>query len=236
MRWPAAATAVAAVALAVTGCAQTQLGAAALYSSQQHAAGAFTNQRISAARLTAEVSNLNAGYQRYKRKGVQIPYAQAVMPQKVLTWMLTFATADQVAVRLHLHVTPAQAQAQLGSEILRARQSGDTLVEVAVLNGLPPDMAGSDDLGRWLAIQQKLAARLANGVAPTTAAQQQALALKLNHTQCLAAKSMTISVNPQYGAFDYRSLTVVPKSNSLSAGQVASKVQVSPSPELTPQC
>src|SRR5262249_42798072 len=53
VRWPAAAAVAAAGALTIAGCGQTQLGAAALYS----------NQRISTAKLTAEVANLNTYYQ-----------------------------------------------------------------------------------------------------------------------------------------------------------------------------
>ena len=110
------------------------------------------------------------------------------MPRQVLTWMLRFATTEQVAKRTGITVTPAQAQKQLSDEKARARQAGDTLAEAAVINGLPPDLL--PELGRWIAIQLKLQDRLDNGVAPTTAAAQQALQLKVNHVQCLAAKSL----------------------------------------------
>ena len=222
LRRAAAVAAVAAGALTLAGCGQTQLGAAALYS----------NQRISSTKLADEIANLNAAYQADKSK-LQIAYKPAAMPRQVLTWLLRFATTEQVARRTGISVTPHQAQLQLDAEKARAAQSGDTLSEAAVLNGLPPDMVS--ELGRWIEIQLKLQARLDNGVAPTTAAQQQALSLKVNHVQCLAAKSMNIKVNPQYGAFDYRQFIVVPAPSTLAAAP-AGKPLTSPAPQLTPKC
>lgn len=221
LRWTAAAAAAAAGALAVAGCGQTQLGAAALYS----------NHRISSSALGDEVANLNAGYQADKGK-LQIQYTQADMPRQVLTWMMRFATTEQVARRTGIFVTPAQAQKQLNDEKARASQSGDTLQEAAVVNGLPPDMLPG--LGRWIAIQIKLQDRLDNGVPPSTTAAQQALAVKINHVQCLAAKSMHIKINPQYGAYDYRQFIVVPATNTLAAAP--GKKPSGQAPQLTPTC
>src|SRR6266566_8168524 len=204
LRWTAAVAVAAAGTLTLAGCGQTQFGAAALYG----------NQRISTAKLTAEVANLNAAYQAAKAK-VKPRYKTADMPRQVLDWMLRFATAEQVAKRLEITVTLAQAQAKAQAETARARQAGDTLSEAAVLNGLPPDLL--PELGRWIAIQVKLQDRLDNGVPPRTNAAQQALAIKVNHVQCLAAKSLHIKVNPQYGAYDYRQFIVVPATNMLAA-------------------
>jgi len=223
LRWAAAAAVAAAGTLALAGCGQTLLGAAALYS----------NQRISNSKLTAEVSNLNAAYQADKSK-VQIQYTQADMPRQVLSWLLRFATSEQLAKRLGITVTPAQAQAQAQAEKARARQSGDTLSEAAVLNGLPPDLL--PELGRWIAIQLKLQERLDNGVPPKTNAAQQALLAKINHVQCLAAKSLHIKVNPQYGAYDYRQFAVVPLPSTLSAVAPAGKTPASQAPQVMPEC
>jgi len=221
MRWPVAAAAAAGV-LAVAGCGQTQLGAAALYS----------NQRISTAKLTAEVANLNTYYQADKAK-LHPQYTPAQMPQQVLSWMLRFATTDQLALRLGIHVTPRSAQQQADAEKAKLAQSGNTLKEAAVLNGLPPDLL--PHLGRWLAIQFKLEKVLSHGVAPTTNAAQQALLAKINHVQCLAAKSMHIKVNPQYGAYDYHQFAVVPLPNKLSTVPGA-RPKASPAPQLRPNC
>ena len=221
LRWTAAAAATAAAALAVAGCGQTQLGAAALYG----------NHRISSSTLADEVANLNAGYQAGKGK-LQIQYTQADMPRQVLTWMLRFATTEQVATRVGITVTPAQAQKQLNDEKARASQAGDTLEQAAVVNGLPPDLL--PELGRWIAIQLKLQDRYDNGVPPSTAAEQQALALKINHVQCVAAKSMNIKVNPQYGAYDYRQFAVVPATSTLAVAP--DKKPSGQAPQLTPKC
>ncbi len=220
-RWLAAAAAAAAGALAVTGCGQTQLGAAALYS----------NHRISSTTLASEVANLNTGFQADQRK-LQIQYTKADMPRQVLSWMLRFATANQVAKRNGITVTPAEAQRQLNDEKARAGQAGDTLEEAAVLNGLPPDLL--PQLGRWIAIQLKLQDKLDNGVAPTTAAAQRALQLKVSHVQCVAAKSLDIKVNPQYGDYDYSQFAVVPSTSKLAAAPGQSSP--SPAPQLTPKC
>ena len=223
LRWTAVAAAVAALALTVTGCGQTRLGAAALYE----------NQRISTAQLAAQVSNLSTGYQAYKSR-LQMPYRAADMPRQVLSWLLRFATAERVATRTGITVTPAQAQAQLIAEKARANQAGDTLREAAVLNGLPPDLL--PELGRWIAIQIKLQAKLDHGVQPTTTAAQQALLLRVNQVQCKAAKSLKIQVNPQYGVFDYGHLVVVPAPNKLAAAPGGRKTPASQAPQLTPRC
>jgi hypothetical protein len=220
-RWMAAAVAAAAGALALSGCGQTQLGAAALYS----------NHRISSATLASEVANLNAGFQADQHK-LQIQYTRADMPRQVLSWMLRFATANQIAKRTGLTVTPAEAQRQLNDEKARAQQAGDTLEEAAVLNGLPPDLL--PQLGRWIAIQLKLQDKLDNGVAPTTAAAQRALQLKVSHVQCVAAKSLDIKVNPQYGAYDYGQFAVVPATSKLAAAP--GQTSASPAPQLKPKC
>jgi hypothetical protein len=220
LRWTAAATAAAAGALAVSGCGQTQLGAAALYE----------NHRISTATLASEVANLNAGFQADKGK-LQIQYTQADMPRQVLTWMLRFATTERMARRTGITVTPAQAQKELNAEKATAGQSGDTLQEAAVANGLPPDLL--PELGRWIAIQIKLQDRFDRGVAPTTSAAQNRLAARVNRAQCLAAKSLNIQVNPQYGAYDYRQFAVVAVTSKLAAAPGKQKAS---NAQLTPKC
>ena len=219
LRWTAAVAAVTAGAMAVAGCG-TQLGAAALYD----------NQRISSTRLADEVANLNTAYQAARHK-IQISYTPAQMPQQVLSWMLRFVTTERVAHRLGITVTPARAQSELNAERARAAQSGDTLTEAAVLNGLPPDLV--PDLGRWIALQLKLQDKLDHGVAPKSTKAQQALVLKINLLQCQAAKNLNIKVNPQFGAYDYHQLAVVPVSSTLAAPGGAAKASASPSPQTT---
>lgn len=212
-----------AATVAVTGCGQTQLGAAALYS----------NQRISGSKLADEVANLNAAYQKYHDK-VQITYPVAEMPRQVLSWMLRFATADRMAAQRGIVVTPAQAQHELAVETANVKQAGDTLPEAAVLNGLPPDLL--PELGRWISIQVQLENQLDHGVAPKTSAGSTALSTQVNHLQCLAAKSLNIMVNPQYGVYDYGQYAVVGTPSMLSTTSPTPGGSQSPAPQTTPKC
>jgi hypothetical protein len=206
--------------LAVTGCGQTRLGAAALYS----------NQRISSAKLAAEVANLNAAYQQYKGK-VQISYTPADMPRQVLSWMLRFATADRLAAQRGIVVTPAQAEHELAVETANVKQVGDTLPEAAVLNGLPPDMLSA--LGAWISIQVKLSNQLDHGVAPKTSAESSALTAEVSTLTCVAAKSLGIKVNPQYGVYDYAQFDVVAVPSSLAKSPTSAH---SSAPQMVPKC
>lgn len=212
-----------AAAVAVTGCGQTQLGAAALYS----------NQRISSSKLAAEVANLNAAYQKYSGK-VQISYPVSAMPREVLSWMLRFATANQIAAQHGIVVTPAQAQHELAIEAANVKQAGDTLPEAAVLNGLPPDLLS--DLGTWISIQVQLENKLDHGVAPKTTAGSTALSAQVSKLQCVAAKSLDIKVNPQYGVYDYGQYAVVATPSTLSTTSPTPGGSQSPVPQTTPKC
>lgn len=219
-RWAVAGPVVLAVTASVAGCSQTKLGAVALYG----------NQRITSVKLADEVKNLTTGYQEFKGKA-QIPYKPPAMSRQVLSWLLRFATVERMAQREGIHVTPAKAQAELKAERKSAKQSGDTLKEVAVLNGLPPNQL--QELGRWFAIQVKLEAKFDNGKAPKTSAAQSRLQARLGTAQCLAAKSLHISINPQYGAYNYSQFAVVPAVSMLSA--VPGKPAAAPT-GLTPKC
>lgn len=194
-----------AVVVAVAGCSQAKLGAVALYGG---------NHRITSVQLADEVANLNTGYQEFKGKA-QIPYKPPEMSRQVLSWLLRFATVEKMGARAGITVTPAQAQAELASEAARAKQAGDTLREVAVLNGLPPDQLA--ELGRWFSIQVQLEKKFDGGTPPKTSAAQARLQARLGRAQCLAAKSLRISVNPQYGAYNYVQFNVVPSVSMLSA-------------------
>lgn len=212
-----------AATLAVTGCAHTRLGAAALYS----------NQRISSTKLAAEVANLNAAYLKYRGK-VQITYPVSAMPREVLSWMLRFATANQMAAQHSIVVTPAQAQHELALETANVRQAGDTLPEAAVLNGLPPDLL--PELGTWISIQVQLENQLDHGVPPKTTADSTALSAQVGHLQCVAAKSLNIKVNPQYGVYDYGQFAVVGTPSTLSTTSPTPGGSQSPAPQTAPKC
>jgi hypothetical protein len=219
-RWAAVAVFGLAGTLLVSGCAQRHIGTAMLYN----------NQRVSSTQLANEVANLNTSYNVYKHK-TQINYTPADMPRQVLSWILRFAAENRIAAKRGITVTSAEAENALNLESKNVKQSGDTLPEAAVLNGLPPNML--PQLGTWIQIQIELDKQLDGGKAPTSTTAQAALTVKSNHLLCVAAKNMNIHVNPQYGVYDYGTLAVVAAPSPLSAPSPA------PSPtkiQRTPKC
>lgn len=213
--------------VAVAACGPVKLGAAAIVG----------NQRITATSLAQEVSNLSNGYQADKNQ-VQLQYPVSEMPQQVLAWLVRFQVRDRLAQREGVTVTPAQVEQALGAITTQIRQSGSsaTLSQIAVANGLPPDLL--KELGRYQAIETTLLNRLDGGKLPTATATQQALAAQFNGSQCRAAKSLDIQINPQFGVLDYGTFAIVPAQTTLSRGQGSSPAP-SPSasaPQLTPPC
>jgi peptidyl-prolyl cis-trans isomerase SurA len=228
LRTPITLTAAAlAAALALTACGNVQLGAAAV----------THTSRIPTATVSAEVSNLDAAYKADKAK-VQLQFPVAQMPQQVLSWLVRFRVREQMAARNHLTITRAETQSALASASAQAKQSGVTLTDLAVANGIPPDQI--NELGRYVAIQNQLLDRLDGGTLPTASAALQTLGNQFNTYQCRAAKSMGIRVNPQFGQLDYSQVTVIPAPAKLAAAPHSASPSPSasptPSPQLTPAC
>jgi hypothetical protein len=228
MKMAAAALAAGAV---LTGCGPVRMGAAAV----------MTSQRISVSTLAAQVSNLNQGYLRYKGK-VALQYPVSQMPQQVLGWLVRFRVRDQLAVARGIKVTPAQAQSALAA--IRAQaQSGQSapgatvnLAELAVANGLPPDLLTA--LARYQAIEVVLLDRLDGGKLPTSSVAQEALGVQFAKAECLAAKQLDITINPQFGRLDYSEYSIISAPTTLSATGPSVSPAASPSaaPQLTPAC
>jgi hypothetical protein len=151
----------------------------------------------------------------------------------VLTWLLLFRIYDKIAAQQRIYVTQAQAQQQLAGLSSQASQSKVSLAEyVSAAGALPPDLV--PQLGRYFAILSALERRLNGGTAPTSATQQATVASGVSHAQCLAAKSLAVQVNPQFGVFDYHTYSVV-----LAAPKLAANPVPSPSaskPLLTAPC
>jgi hypothetical protein len=217
------AAAVVTVGLAAAACGTVKMGAAAIVG----------NQRISTASLTSEVSDLNAGYQAYKNS-VQLQYPVSEMPQVVLAWLVRFRVGERLAQREGITVTPAEEQKGLADIAKTAGVSTDKLPELAVANGLPPDLIG--ELGRYQVIQTQLLHNLDGGKLPTAAAAQQALGAKFSGLVCRAAKSLGIQINPQFGTLDYSDFAIVPATSSLSRAQGPSPSPTTSAPVLTPPC
>jgi hypothetical protein len=214
--------AVAAACVALSACGSVQMGAAAITG----------GSRISSATLTDQVANLNAAYLADKAKGVspQQPVGQAT--QQTLTWLITFRIYDKLADQQGITVTPAKEDRQFTRLSVVARQAKVSVPEyVSAAFALPPDLV--PQFGRYLVIATTLESRITGGRPPTTQAEQTTLSTTVDHYQCLASKSLRVSVNPQFGEFDYSSYTVVPAPPTLSANQSPSKAAAA---ELTPPC
>ena len=226
LRTPITLTAAATAAvLALAGCGSVRLGAAAVTSTD----------RISSATVAAQVSNLNQAYNADKAK-VQLQFPAAQKPQVVLSWLLRFKVREQMAHRYGINVTHQQVQAALDSATAQAKQSGVTLTDLAVANGVPPDQI--DELGRYIAIQNGVLARLDGGQLPTDQAALATLGNQFNTSQCRAAKSLGIQVNPQFGELDYRQILVVPAPDKLAAtpGTPSPSPTGTAAPQTTPHC
>ena len=213
--------AAAAATCALAGCGPARMGAAAITG----------GQRLTVTTLSDQVTSLENAAQ--AGRGVPLQFPKSEAPQEVLSWLLRFQIRDELAVRNHVHVTAGQSQRAL---TLLARQTGRTgpaFVQLAVANGIAPDML--PDLGRYEAIQNDMLIRLNGGTVPRTQARVQILGVQFSRRECVAAKSLDIQVNPQFGQMDYRSLAVVPAQTPLSAPHVPS-ASPSAKPQLTPAC
>jgi hypothetical protein len=212
----------------LAACGPVQMGSAAI-------AG---DHPISAATLTKEVASLRTAYQASKGSiQLQFPVSQA--PQQVLGWLMRFRISEQMLVRFNISermagrkgitVTSADSQRALAS----IAPSKVQLRQRAVANGLPPDLL--PDLGRTLAIEAAIVDKLDGGTRPTSQSGLAALSREFGTRQCLAAKSLAIRVNPQFGRMDYSQLAVIPAPLTLSAPQGGAPTP-SPAPQLTPAC
>jgi len=226
LRTPITLTAVAlAGVLMLSACGSVKLGAAAV----------SNDQRISSATVTNEVNNLNQAYQADKAK-IQLQFSASEMPQEVLSWLLRFQVREQMGQRYGITVSQTQVQDALASIAAQAKQSGVTTRDLAIANGVPPDQI--NELGRYVAIQDAVLNRLDGGKLPTANAALETLSTKFDTSQCVAAKSLGIQVNPQYGTLDYRSIGVVTTPDKLSAlpGKPSPSPTGTAAPQLTPHC
>jgi SurA N-terminal domain len=213
--------------LALTACGPVQLGAVAIVG----------GQRITSSTLATQVSELNHYYNAHKAK-VQLAYPASQTAQQVLAWMIRFQVRDQLAKREGIKVSPGDIQRAIAEITAQEAQSGQTgsLTNLAVANGLPPDLV-NPGLGRYEAIEVVLIDRL-GGSNATSSTEQQTLSNEFNHDQCVAAKSLHIKINPQYGTLDYTQLNVVAAANTLSAPEPGASPSPSATskPQLSPPC
>jgi hypothetical protein len=213
--------------LAVAGCAVTplKLGAAAVVG----------NQRISIATLDSQVTNLTQAAAKYP---AQVTLTAAQRTQATLTWLIRYQISEELARQQGITISPAQGANALSAALAQAEASaaaqGLTNVTqnlILAASGIPPDT--SAELGRYEAISNQYL-ELANGgtIPASGSAAATAATSKLSHAECLAAKALNISVNPQFGQLDYAAVQVVaaPVTVTRTAGPTASASPVATAP------
>ncbi len=213
--------------LLVAGCSPVKFGAAAITG----------DQRITISNLTTEVANLSQAVKMYPDT---IQMSPAQQTQETLSWLVRFQIGDELARQQGITVSTAQAQAALAeiytAEKANAEAQGLTNVTpelILAANGIPPNL--SAELGRYQAIQNQYVKGVNGGALPTTTAQQTLTTAKLQHAQCLAAKSLNIKINPQFGQLDYSQYEVVAAPNPVAASPGPAKATPSPSGQA-PAC
>ncbi len=88
---------------------------------------------------------------------------------------------------------------------------------------MPPDLL--PQIGRYFAILRRSRTGWTAARQPTAQAGQAALQARMTHAQCLAAKNLSINVNPQYGAYDYATFSVVPAPSKLAAARRSARAR-----------
>jgi len=214
--------AAAAATCALSACGPVRMGAAALSG----------GGRITVTTLSDQVSSLERAY-RAGKGSIQLQFPQSEAPQEVLSWLLRFQIRDELAVRNHVVVTTGESQRALSALARQTGRTGPAFIQLAVANGLAPDML--PDLGRYEAIQNDLFTRLNGGTLPRTQARIQALSPEFSRRECVAAKSLDIQVNPQFGQLDYGTYSVIAANSPLSQPTVPAPAPSS-KPQLTPHC
>ena len=212
--------------LVVTGCSPVKAGAAAIVG----------DQRITIATLDTAVTDLNQAAKKYPGN---ISLTPAQETQQVLTWLVRFQVVEQLAKQDGITVSAAQAQNALAEIYAAAKSqaqasgvSNVTLELILAANGIPPDL--SAEVGRYQAIQTQYVEQANGGKLPTTTASETASTASLDKAQCIAAKSLTISINPQFGRLDYSQLSVVPAPSTVS--RAAGPAKPASTSGLTPAC
>jgi hypothetical protein len=212
--------------LAVAGCAPVQMGAAAIVG----------NQRVSVTTLDTEAGILASAAKPYSSI---VSLTQTQITQETLQWLIRFQINEQLASSEGITVSPGSAQQALNQIYSEgkadAEQSGISNASnelILVANGIPPNM--SNEVGRYQAIENQFIEGLNGGKIPTDQTTLTNDENKLTHAQCLAAKTLNIKVNPQFGRMDFANYTVVATTDAVS--RPSGTAQTASVSGLTPAC
>jgi hypothetical protein len=214
-------------ALVATGCSPVKVGAAAIVGSQ----------RITIAKLDTDATNLD---QTAKQYPAVVQLSQVQVTQQTLTWLIRFMINDELARQNGITVSTAQAQSALDAIYKQAKESAQaqgipnaSLDLILVANGIPPNQR--EEVGRYQAIDDAFLKQANGGTTPASGSSAgNAAAAKLTKARCVAAKSLNIKVNPQFGQMNYNQIAIVaaPGSVSRPAGPAKATSQAG----LSPNC
>ena len=147
----------------------------------------------------------------------------------MLTWLILFQVYDQIAAQHRIYVTPAQCQRQLTNlnSAGRVRQGDARGVRLGGWGAAAGPGAPAGPLFRDLVRAGEPARRrqAADDICRSERAAGQG-----RQAQCIASKNLGVTVNPQYGVWDYRTYSVVAATPTLAANPVPA---ASPSPVVT---
>lgn len=195
-----------ACALGAAAAATTLLGACS--PAKMGAAATVGDQRISAGDLNTAVDQWQKAYNANPLPSNQLRLLDnGSIPRSVLYNLVVFKLADEAARRQGVHVSAGSidnAIAAVGGE--------QRVAQEAVVMGVPPQRAR--DYARFRLDIQGIAGAL--GPAPKTAADQQKIQNELSNVMATTARSLRIDVNPRYGRFDYKQLSIAADDNRLS--------------------
>jgi hypothetical protein len=215
------------VGLVVTACSPVKVGSAAIVGSE----------RITIAKLDTDATSLS---QTAKHYPAIVQLSQVQVTQQTLTWLIRFMINDELARQNGITVSTAQAQSALDAIYKQAKESAQaqgipnaSLDLILVANGIPPNQR--EEVGRYQAIDDAFLKQANGGTTPASGSSAgNAAAAKLTKARCVAAKSLNIKVNPQFGQMNYNQIAIVaaPGSVSRPAGPAKATSQAG----LSPNC
>ncbi len=202
-----AAVSVLAAGTALTACGPLKPGAAAV----------IGNDRITVAKLDSTVSRWSKELPKYpeaqeivaKAQGQQIPFDPSSPRRSALYQLIEIRAWDQVAREKHIVISPGQVDSFVASKGGRGGLDAYVLAE-----GLPTSY--DDDFARSLLIQNTMLQRY--GVTPgqPVTPQQQQQVERLRGDYAGAKRHLGVSVNPRFGTFDDKTMSLGPVCPRLS--------------------
>lgn len=203
------------VGLVLSGCSTSKFGAAAI-------AG---NDRLTLATLDTDATNLSQAAKPYSNL-FQLSATQAT--QDTITWWIRFQINEQLAQQAGITISSGDWQSALAEIYAEAKANAasqgvnNASLDLILANaGIPPKL--SYLVGEYQAIDTRYETIVNGGKLPTTDSAVTAAGKKLQRAQCLAAKSLNIQVNPQFGRLDYSTYAVVTASSAVTRAEGPAK-------------